>query len=97
MTPVLAALSGNRYPPRRVRGLIGNEPSLATSPVTRRCPNVYRHEPIPRRQRSEEAFENVWLSRDSQLDTVPGFVEFRLLKGPEAEDHTLYASHTVWV
>jgi heme-degrading monooxygenase HmoA len=25
-----------------------------------------------------------------------GFVEFHLLKGPEAEDHTLYASHTVW-
>ena len=45
---------------------------------------------------SEEAFENVWLSRDSHLDTVPGFVEFRLLKGPEAEDHTLYSSHTVW-
>ena len=45
---------------------------------------------------SEEAFENVWLSRDSHLDTVPGFVEFHLLKGPEAEDHTLYASHTVW-
>jgi heme-degrading monooxygenase HmoA len=45
---------------------------------------------------SEEAFENVWLSRDSYLHTVPGFVEFRLLKGPEAEDHTLYASHTVW-
>jgi heme-degrading monooxygenase HmoA len=43
---------------------------------------------------SEEAFENVWLSRDSHLHTVPGFVEFRLLKGPEAEDHTLYASHT---
>jgi hypothetical protein len=35
---------------------------------------------------SEDAFENVWLSRDSHLDTVPGFVEFRLLKGPEAED-----------
>ena len=45
---------------------------------------------------SEEAFENVWLSRDSYLDTVPGFVEFRLLKGLEAEVHTLYASHTVW-
>jgi heme-degrading monooxygenase HmoA len=45
---------------------------------------------------SEEAFETVWLSRDSQLDTVPGFVEFRLLKGPEADDHTLYASQTVW-
>ena len=45
---------------------------------------------------AEEAFENVWLSRDSHLDTVPGFVEFHLLKGPDAEDHTLYASHTVW-
>jgi heme-degrading monooxygenase HmoA len=45
---------------------------------------------------SEEAFEQVWLNRDSQLDSVPGFVEFHLLKGPEAEDHTLYASHTVW-
>jgi hypothetical protein len=32
---------------------------------------------------------------DSHLDEVPGFVEFHLLKGPEAEDHTLYASHTV--
>src|SRR5262245_46415927 len=31
---------------------------------------------------SEEALEKVWLSRDSQLAKVPGFVEFRLLKGP---------------
>jgi heme-degrading monooxygenase HmoA len=45
---------------------------------------------------SEAAFEHVWLSRDSHLDKVPGFVEFHLLKGPEAEDHTLYASHAVW-
>jgi heme-degrading monooxygenase HmoA len=45
---------------------------------------------------SEAAFEQVWLSRDSHLDKVPGFVEFHLLKGPEAEDHTLYASHTIW-
>jgi heme-degrading monooxygenase HmoA len=45
---------------------------------------------------SEADFEQVWLSRDSHLDKVPGFVEFHLLKGPEAEDHTLYASHTVW-
>ena len=44
----------------------------------------------------EQAFENVWLNRDSQLQTVPGFVEFHLLKGPELEDHTLYASHTIW-
>jgi heme-degrading monooxygenase HmoA len=45
---------------------------------------------------AEGAFENVWLNRDSYLDRVPGFVEFHLLKGPEADDHTLYASHTVW-
>jgi heme-degrading monooxygenase HmoA len=45
---------------------------------------------------SEAAFENVWVSRDSHLDKVPGFVEFHLLRGPEADDHTLYASHTVW-
>ena len=45
---------------------------------------------------TEDAFEKVWLSRDSYLERVPGFVEFHLLKGPEAEDHTLYASHTVW-
>jgi hypothetical protein len=42
---------------------------------------------------SEAAFEHVWMSRDSHLDKVPGFVEFHLLKGPEAEDYTLYASH----
>src|SRR5258708_12885837 len=45
---------------------------------------------------SEAAFEQVWMSRDSHLEKVPGFVEFHLLKGPEAEDHTLYASHTAW-
>jgi heme-degrading monooxygenase HmoA len=45
---------------------------------------------------AEDAFEKVWLSRDSYLERVPGFVEFHLLKGPETEDHTLYASHTVW-
>jgi heme-degrading monooxygenase HmoA len=45
---------------------------------------------------SEAAFENVWLSRDSHLEKVPGFVEFHLLRGPEAEDYTLYASNTVW-
>ena len=45
---------------------------------------------------SEAAFEQVWTSRDSHLDKVPGFIEFHLLEGPEAEDHTLYASHTIW-
>jgi heme-degrading monooxygenase HmoA len=45
---------------------------------------------------SEEDFEKVWLSRDSHLDKVPGFVEFHLLRGPEHDDFTLYASHTIW-
>ena len=44
----------------------------------------------------EAEFEQVWRERDSHLDGVSGFVEFRLLKGPEADDHTLYASHTIW-
>ena len=44
----------------------------------------------------EAEFEQVWRERDSHLDGVPGFVEFRLLKGPEADDHTLYASHSIW-
>ena len=45
---------------------------------------------------SEEAFEAIWRNRDRRLTDVPGFVEFHLLKGPENEDHTLFASHTVW-
>ncbi|BBF92881.1 antibiotic biosynthesis monooxygenase family protein [Blastochloris tepida] len=44
----------------------------------------------------EDAFERIWLGRDSRLPELPGFVAFHLLKGPEAADHTLYASHTVW-
>ena len=35
------------------------------------------------------------VSRQSSRKS-PGFVECHLLKGPEAEDHTLYASHTIW-
>ncbi|MGB8277703.1 MAG: antibiotic biosynthesis monooxygenase [Methylovirgula sp.] len=42
------------------------------------------------------AFEKVWLTRDSRLAEVPGFVSFQLLRGPEREDHVLYASHTIW-
>jgi heme-degrading monooxygenase HmoA len=45
---------------------------------------------------SEQAFEQIWASRESYLSELPGFVEFSLLKGPVAEDHTLYSSHTVW-
>jgi heme-degrading monooxygenase HmoA len=45
---------------------------------------------------NEEAFEEVWRNRERRLSEMDGFVEFQLLKGPEREDHTLYASHTVW-
>ncbi len=45
---------------------------------------------------SETEFEQVWLSRDVHLRKVPGFEAFHLLRGPEHEDHVLYASHTVW-
>ena len=44
----------------------------------------------------EADFEELWLSRDSHLKGVPGFVEFHLLKGPKGEDHRLYSSHSVW-
>ncbi|MEM7220214.1 MAG: antibiotic biosynthesis monooxygenase [Pseudomonadota bacterium] len=44
----------------------------------------------------EVGFEKVWRERDSYLDEVPGFVSFKLLKGPSADDHVLYASHSVW-
>lgn len=45
---------------------------------------------------AEADFEKVWLSRESYLNELPGFIEFHLLKGPEREDHVLYASHTIW-
>ncbi|MBE7184769.1 MAG: antibiotic biosynthesis monooxygenase [Methylobacterium mesophilicum] len=41
-------------------------------------------------------FEAIWLNRESHLQTLPGFVEFHMLKGPERADHVLYASHTLW-
>jgi heme-degrading monooxygenase HmoA len=44
----------------------------------------------------EESFEQVWLSRDTHLGGVPGFIEFHLLRGPSEEDYTLFSSHTVW-
>ncbi|MEL6575762.1 MAG: antibiotic biosynthesis monooxygenase [Pseudomonadota bacterium] len=44
----------------------------------------------------EDAFEAVWRSRETRLDEMNGFQSFHLLRGPEGEHHTLYASHTVW-
>ena len=48
------------------------------------------------RKGSEHDFEQVWLTRQSHLEEVPGFVVFHLLKGPEQDDHVLYASHIEW-
>ena len=45
---------------------------------------------------AEQAFEDVWMNRETHLHTVPGFVEFHLLRGPKLDDHTLYSSHTIW-
>ncbi len=43
-----------------------------------------------------DAFEALWRERESYLSEVPGFQSFALLRGPEREDHVLYASHTIW-
>lgn len=45
---------------------------------------------------AEAAFEQVWTSRDTHLNGVPGFIAFHLLRGPTHEDHVLYSSHTLW-
>lgn len=41
-------------------------------------------------------FEQAWLTRESHLHEVPGFLTFHLLKGAQAEDHILYSSLTLW-
>lgn len=41
----------------------------------------------------EADFERQWRERRSYLETVPGFVEFALLK---CDTEGEYASHTVW-
>lgn len=44
----------------------------------------------------EADFESIWAERESRLKELKGFREFRLLKGPEGEDHRLYSSHVIW-
>lgn len=44
----------------------------------------------------EEDFVEIWRTRESHLDEVPGFREFHLLRGPGDESGTLFASHSVW-
>ncbi len=48
------------------------------------------------RKGCEEQFIEIWRSRESHLDQVPGFKGFHLLRGPGDDEHTLFASHSVW-
>ena len=45
---------------------------------------------------SEDEFVNIWRNRETYLESVPGFKEFHLLKGPSTDEYTLFASHTSW-
>lgn len=44
----------------------------------------------------EERFERMWAERESHLSSVPGFREFRLLRGPAGDGYRLYSSHVMW-
>jgi len=48
------------------------------------------------RTEAEADFEDMWRARESRLKEVPGFQEFRLLKGPEGDGYRLYSSHVIW-
>jgi heme-degrading monooxygenase HmoA len=46
----------------------------------------------------ESDFEEMWRSRETYLDQVPGFVSFALLKNWIHDDGTTeYISHSTWV
>ena len=44
----------------------------------------------------ESAFEQVWRERETHLHEMKGYRSFNLLRGPEKDGGTLYASHTIW-
>lgn len=44
----------------------------------------------------EQEFIDIWKSRESYLDEVPGFKSFNLMQGNSTEEFTLFASHSVW-
>ncbi len=47
---------------------------------------------------AEAEFEDIWRNRQRNLPEMDGFIEFKLLRGPEnsEEGYTLFASHTIW-
>ena len=44
----------------------------------------------------EGRFEEIWRNRDSRLGEVPGFDDFKMLRGAETDAHVLYVSHSRW-
>lgn len=44
----------------------------------------------------EAEFIQMWKNRDSYLDEVPGFIEFRLLRGSSNDEYTLISSQAIW-
>lgn len=44
----------------------------------------------------EAEFEGIWERREGRLKGVPGFIEFKLLRGASFDDHTLFSTHTLW-
>lgn len=48
------------------------------------------------RRGREEDFEEVWASRETHLEEVPGFRTFHLLRGATGENETLFSSHSIW-
>lgn len=44
----------------------------------------------------EQEFIDIWKNRETFLSEVPGFKEFHLLQGPSNDEHTLFASHSIW-
>lgn len=44
----------------------------------------------------EAEFIEIWRTRETHLDAVPGFQSFHLLRGDGHETYTLFASHSIW-
>ncbi len=44
----------------------------------------------------EETFLEHWKNRTSYLGEAPGFLRFHLLRGPQTDEYTLFASHAEW-
>jgi heme-degrading monooxygenase HmoA len=98
-SPSVCAKLGHPMPGRSITGISREkrqEMTAAFRPPIRSTVMFIAMNRFRVKRGSEEDFEKVWLNRDSQLTKVPGFIEFHLLKGPEHDDFTLYASHTIW-